>query len=81
MWSSIKSVTMASLSRQLAQWNWIPRADAWYLVGDGKTLATSTVVSYHVDLEQSLLIVIRDVEWQKLENLKALVGSTFTLYI
>ena len=45
-------LTMASLSLQLAQWNWITRADAGYLMGDGKTLATSTVVSYHVDLEQ-----------------------------
>jgi len=31
-------------------------------MGDGKTLATSTVVSHHVDLEQPLLIVIRDVD-------------------
>jgi hypothetical protein len=27
---------MASLSLQLAQWNWITRADAGYLMGDGK---------------------------------------------
>jgi len=31
------------------------------LMGDGKTLATSTVVSHHVDLEQPMLIEIRDV--------------------
>jgi len=53
---------MASLSLQLAQWNWIAGADTCLSMGDGKTLATSTVVSHHVDLEQSLLIEIRDVE-------------------
>jgi len=52
MWSGINNLTMASLSLQLAQWNWITRADAGCLMGDGKTLATSTVVSYYVDLEQ-----------------------------
>ena len=44
---------MASLSLQLAQWNYIARADAGAQMGDGKTLATSTVVSHHVNLEQS----------------------------
>jgi len=62
MRSGINNVMMASLSLQLAQWNWFPGADTWCLMGDGKTLATSTVVSHHVDLEQSLLIVIRDVD-------------------
>jgi len=81
MWSGINNVTMASLSLQFAQWNWITRADAGYLMGDGKTLATSTVVSYHVDLEQPLLIVNRDVDWRIVEYLRALVGSMFTLYI
>jgi hypothetical protein len=55
MWSGINNVTMASLSLQLAQWNWIARADAGYLMGDGKTLATSTVVCHHVNLEQPWL--------------------------
>jgi hypothetical protein len=62
MWSGINNVTMASLSLQLAQWNWITRADASYLQGDGKTLCSFTVVSYHIDLKQFQLIVIREVE-------------------
>jgi hypothetical protein len=53
MWSGINSVTMVSLSLQLAQWNWITRADAGYLQVDGKTLCSFTVVSYHIDLQQS----------------------------
>jgi len=81
MRSSINSVMMASLSLQLAQWNWNTCADACFLMGDGKTLATSTVVSHHVDLEQLLLIEIRDVKWRKLEYLKTLVGLMLTLYI
>jgi len=51
---------MASLSLQLAQWNWISRADAAYLQWDGKTLCSFTVVSYNIDLEQAWLIVIRE---------------------
>jgi len=43
MWSGINNVTMASLSLQLAQWNWITRADARYLQWDGKTLCSFTV--------------------------------------
>jgi hypothetical protein len=31
---------MVSLSLQLAQWNWITRADARYLQWDGKKIAT-----------------------------------------
>ena len=50
-------------------------------MGDGKTLATSTVVSHQIDLEQSLLIAIRDVEWRNVEYLKALVGLIITLFI
>jgi len=79
MRSGINNVMMASLSLQLAQWNWNPGADTRYLMGDGKTLATSTVVSHHVDLEQPLLIVIRDVDWRIVEDLVALVGLMFTL--
>jgi len=59
MWSGINNVTMASLSLQLAQWNWITRADARCLQGDGKTLCSFTVVSYHIDLEQPILLVNR----------------------
>jgi len=80
MWSGINNVTMASLSLQLAQWNWITRADAGYHQGDGKTLCSFTVVSYHIDLEQPWLIVIRDVDRQKVEYLKTKVGSMFTLF-
>jgi hypothetical protein len=65
MRSGINNVMMASLSLQLAQWNWNRGADTPDLMGDGKTLATSTVVSHHVDLEQPLLIVIRDVDLTK----------------
>ena len=65
MWSCINNVTKVSLSLQLAQWNWIIRADADYLQWDGKTLAACTVVSYHTDLEQLRLIVIRHVDRQK----------------
>jgi hypothetical protein len=60
MWSGINNVTMASLSLQLAQWNWISRADAAYLQWDGKTLCSFTVISYNIDLEQAWLIVIRE---------------------
>ena len=70
---------MVSLSLQLAQWNWITRADAGYLQVDGKTLCSFTVVSYHVDLQQPWLIVIRDVEGRNVEYLLAKVGSMFTL--
>jgi len=80
MWSGINNETMASLSLQLAQWNCNVRADTYSLMGDKKTLAASTVVSHHVNLEQPLLIVIRYVEWRKVENLEALVGLTLTLY-
>ena len=59
MWSGINNVTKVSLSLQLAQWNWITRADAGYPQWDGKTLCSFTVVSYHTDLEQSQTIVIR----------------------
>ena len=69
MWSGINSVTMVSLSLQLAQWNWITRADAGYLQVDGKTLCSFTVVSYHVDLEQLKLIVNRDVDRRNVEYL------------
>jgi len=62
MWSGINNVTMVSLSLQLAQWNWTTRADARCLQGDGKTLCSFTVVSYHIYLEQSLLIVNRHVD-------------------
>ena len=62
MRSGINNVMMASLSLQLAQWNWNTCADTRYFMWDGKTLAASTVVSHHVDLEQLLLIAIRDVE-------------------
>jgi len=62
MWSGINNVTMVSLSLQLAQWNWITRADARYHQGDGKTLCSFTVISYHMNLEQLLLIVNRYVE-------------------
>ena len=79
MWSGINNLTMASLSLQLAQWNWITRADAGYLQGDGKTLCSFTVVSYHIDLQQLWLIVIREVDRQKVEYLKTRVGSMFTL--
>ena len=79
MWSGINSVTMVSLSLQLAQWNWITRADAGCLQVDGKTLCSFTVVSYHVDLQQPWLIVIRDVDRRKMEYLIAKVGSMFTL--
>lgn len=70
MWSGINNVTMASLSLQLAQWNWITRADAGYLQGDGKTLCSFTVVSYHTDLEQLFSLEIRDVDRQIMEYLK-----------
>ena len=60
---------MVSLSLQLAQWNWITRADAGYLQVDGKTLCSFTVVSYHVDLEQLKLIVNRDVDRRNVEYL------------
>ena len=49
----INSWTMASLSLQLAQWNWISREDAVYLIIDGKTLCSFTVVSNNVYLEQT----------------------------
>jgi hypothetical protein len=78
MWSGINNVTMASLSLQLAQWNWITRADAGCLQGDGKTLCSFTVVSYHIDLEQLLLIVIREVDRQNVEYLQTRVGLMFT---
>jgi hypothetical protein len=78
MWSGINNVTMASLSLQLAQWNWITRADAGYLQVDGKTLCSFTVVSYHIDLKQLWLIVIREVDRHKVEYLKTKVGSMFT---
>jgi hypothetical protein len=78
MWSGINNVTMASLSLQLAQWNWITREDAGYLQWDGKTLCSFTVVSYHIDLQQLWLIVIRKVERQKVEYLKTRVGLMFT---
>lgn len=65
---------MVSLSLQLAQWNWITRADARYLQGDGKTLCSFTVVSYHMNLEQSSLIENRQVEWI-METLKTGLGS------
>jgi hypothetical protein len=70
---------MASLSLQLAQWNWITRADAGCLQRDGKTLCSFTVVSYYIDLEQLWLIVIRYADRQKVEYLKTLVGLMFTL--
>ena len=60
---------MVTLSLQLAQWNWITRADAGYLQVDGKTLCSFTVVSYHVDLEQLKLIVNRDVDRRNVEYL------------
>jgi len=69
MWSGINNVTMASLSLQLAQWNWITRADACCLQGDGKTLCSFTVVSYHMNLEQSYLIENREVDRHILETL------------
>lgn len=74
MWSGINNLTMASLSLQLAQWNWITRADARYLQGDGKTLCSFTVVSYHMNLEQSRLIVNRFVERLKVETLGTRLG-------
>nr|YP_007374885.1 hypothetical protein Pra_mt0306 [Phlebia radiata]CCF07374.1 hypothetical protein Pra_mt0306 [Phlebia radiata] len=80
MWSGINSRTMVSLSLQLAQWNWITRADAGFLRVDGKTLCSFTVVSYHVDLEQSWLIEIREVDRRKMEYLITKVGLMFTLY-
>jgi len=72
---------MASLSLQLAQWNWITRADACYLQGDGKTLCSFTVVSYHMNLEQSYLIVNREVERQNTGNLTIKIGFMFTLQL
>jgi hypothetical protein len=81
MWSSINNVTMASLSLQLAQWNWITRADAGYLQRDGKTLCSFTVVSYHIDLQQFWLIVIREVDRHKVEYLKTRIGSMLTLHV
>jgi len=81
MWSGINSVTMVSLSLQLAQWNWITRADAGYLRVDGKTLCSFTVVSYHIDLQQPRLIVIREVDRRKVEYLLTKVGSMLTLYL
>jgi len=74
MWSGINNVTMVSLSLQLAQWNWITRADARYLQGDGKTLCSFTVVSYHMNLEQSRLIVNRFVERLIVETLGTRLG-------
>ena len=59
MWSGINSVTMVSLSLQLAQWNWISRADAVYPSIDGKTLCSFTVVSNNVYLEQIWYLVNR----------------------
>ncbi len=56
MWSGINNVTMASLSLQLAQWNWIAGADARYLQGDGKTLCSFTVVSYHNEYNFFLIV-------------------------
>jgi len=41
---------------------------------DGKTLCSFTVVSYHIDLQQSELIVIRVVDRQILETLKLRLG-------
>ena len=81
MWSGINNVTMVSLSLQLAQWNWITRADAGYLQVDGKTLCSFTVVSYHIDLQQPRLIVIREVYRQIVEYLKTKVGLMFTFFI
>lgn len=75
----MNKVTMVSLSLQASQWNWTSRADAAYLRVDGKTLCSFTVVSYHVDLQQPWLIVIRDVDRQKVEYLRIKVGSMFTL--
>jgi len=72
---------MALLSLQLAQWNWITRADAGYLQVDGKTLCSFTVVSYHIDLQQPRLIVIREVDKHKMEYLKTKVGLMFTFLI
>ena len=66
MWSGINSVTMVSLSLQLAQWNWIIRADADCLQVDGKTLCSFTVVSYHKDLQQPKFIEIRNVDRESL---------------
>jgi len=75
MMSSINNVTMVSLSLQLAQWNWITRADARYHQGDGKTLCSFTVISYHVNLEQFKLIVNREIERYIVETLKSKLGS------
>jgi hypothetical protein len=41
---------------------------------DGKTLCSFTVVSYHIDLQQFELIVIRVVDRQTLETLKLRLG-------
>jgi len=79
MGSGINNVTMVSLSLQLAQWNWITRADARYLQGDGKTLCSFTVVSYHVNLEQPFLIENRDVDRQILETLYLRLGLCLPL--
>lgn len=79
MWSGINNVTMVSLSLQLAQWNWITRADARYLQGDGKTLCSFTVVSYHMNLEQPFSIENREVESTNIGNLIIKVGFVFTL--
>ena len=80
MWSGINSLTMVSRSLQLAQWNWITRADAGCLQVDGKTLCSFTVFSYHVNLQQPNLIAIRDVDRRNLEDLMILVGLIFTLW-
>ena len=59
MWSGINNIMKASLSQQLAQWNWITGADASCFEGTGRPYAASTVVSYHADLEQFIWIEIR----------------------
>ena len=61
---------MASLSLQLAQWNWIIRADADCLQVDGKTLCSFTVVSYYIDLQQPKLLEIRIVNNEYVETLQ-----------
>lgn len=73
MWSGINNPTMVSLSLQLAQWNWITRADARYLQGDGKTLCSFTVISYHMNLEQFNLLENRIIE-RLMETLKIKLG-------
>jgi len=78
MWSGINNVTMVPLSLQVAQWNWIVSADAHYLRGDGKTLCSFTVFSYHINLQQGWLIVIRDVDRQKMEYLLIRTGLMLT---